>query len=53
MTATFDPGSISSGDPQPHYHADARPDPAPPTLPDGVAETPGFRRFAAVATVRP
>ena len=53
MTATFDPSSIWSGDPQPHYHADARPDPAPPALPDGVAETPGFRRFVAVATVRP
>jgi hypothetical protein len=47
VSATFDPEAIWSGEIQQHYHADARPDPAPPTLPDGVAATPGFRRFIA------
>jgi hypothetical protein len=48
--ATFDPAAIWSSDPQPHYHADARPDRSPPAVPSGVADTPGFRRFIALAS---
>jgi hypothetical protein len=49
MTATFDPANIWQGLPQEHYHAEARPDPSPPRVPDGVAATPGFQRFIALA----
>ena len=49
MTATFDPAEIWNGVPQPHYHADARPDRSPPGVPEGVAGTPGFQRFIALA----
>ncbi len=49
MTATFDPDAIWNGPPQPHYHAEALPDPSPPGVPDGVAATPGFQRFIALA----
>ena len=41
--------AVQAGDPQPHDHADARPDPDPPTIPDGAAEVPGFTRFVALA----
>ena len=50
MTATFDPSSIWSGGPPAALpRRTLLPDPAPPALPDGVAATPGFRRFVAVA----
>jgi PQQ-like domain len=49
VTAVFDPATIWRSDPQPHYHADAHPDPTPPRIPDGLAATPGFRRFVALA----
>ncbi len=49
-TATFDPSAIWSGEPQPHYHADVQVDPEAPALPAGVADTPGFRRFVALAS---
>jgi hypothetical protein len=48
-TATFDPAAIWAGPPQEHYHAEATTD-APPTVPAGVAATPGFVRFVALAT---
>lgn len=49
VVATFDPAAIWGGDPQPHYHAETVDDPAPPALPDGVADVPGFRRFVAIS----
>lgn len=50
VTATFDPAAIWSGEAQLHYHAETVADPDPPSVPDGVAATPGFRRFVAIAT---
>jgi hypothetical protein len=47
--AIFDPDSIWSSEVQEHYHADQFPDVAPPAVPYGVADTPGFQRFVAVA----
>jgi hypothetical protein len=49
MTATFDPKGIWLNGGEPHYHADARPDPSPPGLPEGVAGAPGFVRFVSFA----
>lgn len=51
VSATFDPASIWSGDPQPHYHADAAVDPDAPRLPGGLTDVEGFRRFVAMARV--
>jgi hypothetical protein len=47
--AMFDPASIWNHEVQEHYHAEQFPDVAPPTMPSGLADTPGFRRFVAVA----
>ncbi len=47
--AAFDPAAIWSGSPQPHHHAEPRPDLGAAEIPDGVAATPGFLRFVAVA----
>ena len=47
--AMFDPQKIWTGPFQEHYHADQFPDAAPPAVPYGVADTPGFRRFVALA----
>jgi hypothetical protein len=49
VTASFDPAAILAGPVQQHYHADVRSDPNPPAVPDGVAATPGFERFVALA----
>jgi hypothetical protein len=49
MSATFDPKGIWLNGGEPHYHADARRDPSPPVLPEGVADTRGFVRFVALA----
>ena len=49
VVATFDPAAIWSAPPAEHYHVDIEPSAAPPTLPPGVAATPGFQRFVALA----
>ena len=44
-----DPDAILTAEPQRHYHAAAGPDPDPAAVPDGIAATPGFVRFVALA----
>ena len=50
VTVAISPNAIFAGPPQRDYDADAHPDPAPPALPAGIAETPGFLRFVAIAS---
>jgi hypothetical protein len=47
--ATFSPAAIWAQDAEPHYHASVAAEAAPPRVPEGVAATPGFRRFVALA----
>jgi len=49
MQASFEPAAIWAGEPQAHYHAETQPNPSAPAIPDGVAATPGFERFVALA----
>lgn len=49
LRARIDPQAILSAVPEPHYHAAAIPDADAPTVPEGVAQTPGFKRFVAIA----
>jgi len=49
VSALIDPNAIFTSAPLPHYHAEAQPDTDPPSVPDGVADTPGFVRFVALA----
>lgn len=49
IAATIDPQAVLAAPPQQHYPADARVDPSAPSVPPGVAETPGFERFVAIA----
>ena len=46
--ATFSPAAIWAQAPQAHHHAEVGAADAPPTIPDGVAATAGFRRFVAL-----
>ena len=41
VTATLDPAAIWAGPPQPHYHAESRPDPDPTAIPHGLGATRG------------
>ncbi len=43
--ATFDAQVLLTGNPQEHFHADARPATDQPQIPAGIAATPGFLRF--------
>jgi hypothetical protein len=47
VVASFSASDIWNSAPQAHYHAELRSDLDPPTLPHGVLEVPGFRRFIA------
>ena len=47
--ATIDPQGVLASPPQQHYPADARAESSAPSIPAGVAGTPGFERFVAVA----
>jgi hypothetical protein len=49
VAATFDPAAIWAGPPAEHHHVDIVPSAAPPTIPAGIAGTPGFVRFVALA----
>jgi len=45
--ATFDPQALLAGNPEEHFHADARPSTVQPQVPAVIADTPGFLRFVA------
>lgn len=49
VTATFDPAAIWAGPILDHYHAEVEAGGEVPVVPDGVAATPGFRRYVALA----
>lgn len=53
VVATFEPAQIWEGTVQEHYHAEVHAELAPPSVPDGVVDAPGFRRFVAVAVGAP
>gem|GEM_PF-6687509 len=48
--ATFEPTAIWAAPPAEHYHSDIDPTATPPAVPAGIAATPGFQRFVAVAS---